>query len=370
MKKTLLVTNFFPPAIGGIENYYFNLCKLLDTDKLVVLAQEEQNEKDYDLSQLFPVYRSNFFGGKISPRWWHLKKEINDICQIQKIENLVFGHFHNLSILGRYQKLPYFVFAHGTDVLQAQNNFLQNKAFKEMYKGVNTIIANSNFLAGEIEKITGDKQKIKVIYPGINFDELNQSIPDMAKRKEALGIGANDIVMLSLGRLVAEKRYEAIINMMPTLLEKLPNLKYLIVGEGPEKEALHNLIGQLDLTDKIKLIDKVETGSADKAFYFQAAHLFVTVSAKPEGFGISYLEAQATGTPVVASKFGGSAEAVPDGHVGKLVDPENISGTVEAIYEILSDTDLWQKYSEAGKARAQKEFDWKIQVEKIKNILS
>jgi len=367
--KKLLISYSYPPQIGGLENYYLELCRSLDPKEICVLTQFHPNDRQFDLTQLYPIYRTEFFAGAVSPKWRPLKHNIRDIISSEKIDKLVFGHFHPFNLLGRSFRLPYVIFGHGTDIRRIKDSYYQKWIFKRAFGGCEKIILNSNYLAGEVKRLVGESEKIQVIYPGVDIARLNQPAPDLAEKKKLLGIEDKDLVMLSLGRLIAEKNFEAIIKIMPALLNILPNLMYLIVGDGPERERLETLVRQSALEYKVKFIGQIENSAEQKALYYQMAHLYVGVPADSNDFEISYLEAQATKTPVVASKAGGNGEAVADGQAGILVDPKNQREIMEAIYKILGDRQLWQMMAAAGKERMEKEFNREVQLKKIKEAI-
>lgn len=369
MKKTLLVTYFFPPEIGGIENYYLNLCLNLPQDKIVVFSQSNAEAESFDKKQKYKIYRADFFGGLWPPRWWPLKRQLKMIIKEEGIGQIIFGHFHPLAILGNCFDLPYFIFVHGTDVRQVKNNFWQKIIFQKVYKTCQKIIANSHYIAKEVKKIIGQGDKISVIYPGINYSVFDKLADDLEDKKKQLGLEKNDLIMLSLGRLAKQKNFATIIKLMPSLLFDFPNLKYIIAGAGPEKDNLAELVDNLNLKNNVKFAGQLANDDYNKIIYYKMADLFVSVSSVPEGFGITYLEAQASGLPVVASKIGGSAEAVLDQQTGILVDPDNLSEIKKALVELLSNKNKRISYSQAGRKRVQEEFDWSKQIKKIKEIL-
>ncbi|MFA6228139.1 MAG: glycosyltransferase family 4 protein [Patescibacteria group bacterium] len=369
--KKLLITNFFPPQAGGIQNYYLNLLSRLEPAEICVLAQTQAGEKEFDQTQPYHIYRTDFFSGKIPPRWRPLIKEINDIVKTEGVERLAFGHFHPYNSLAGKIKLPFYVFAHGTDITQAKDSWWQKRLLKQVYGNplCRKFIANSDYLAEEIFKLTKDKTKIEIIYPGIDYEALNKPDEDFAGKKKLLGLADNDVVMLSMCRLEPEKNIETVIKMLPELLSLVPELKYIIVGGGSQEEKLKNLAQQSGLKYNVIFAGEVANIPEAKAFYLQLAHIYITVSLKPEGFGIGYLEASATRTAVIASKFGGSKEAVLGGVTGILVDPRINEEIKSAIIKIATDRELWRRLAEAGQKRAL-EFDWSKQAEKIKNIIN
>ena len=130
------------------------------------------------------------------------------------------------------------------------------------------------------------------------------------------------------------------------------------------------IIANLSLKDKVKLVGPVLNNDENKKVYYQLADLFVSVSSLEEGFGLSYLEAQAAGLPVVASKFGGSAEAVLNQKTGILVEPANLTAIRQAISDLLSNESKRQELGRAGQRMVKEKFNWENSITKIKNILS
>jgi phosphatidylinositol alpha-1,6-mannosyltransferase len=251
-----------------------------------------------------------------------------------------------------------------------EGKFGQKMAFRRVYKGCKAFIANSQYIGQIAQNLAKDASKVRVIYPGVNLEALNMPIEDANGRKAILGLNETDFIMISSGRLVEIKNYDGIIKLMPALLQKIPNLKYLIIGTGPEYKKLADLVNQLNLNDQVKFIGGINDDYQAKAFYYQVAHLFIGISLVPEGFGISYLEAQACRTPVIGANNGGTKEAVINGQTGILVDPYNNNEIIDAIYRLASDKELWQKMADAAQKRIREEFNLTQQINKLTEILN
>jgi len=370
MKKTLLITNFFPPAIGGIENYFYNFCRLMPPEDISVLTAIKWPSDDFDRQQPYRIRRVDFFSGRLPPRWRPLKKIIKEIIRTENIQQIIFGHFHPYCLLAGKFGLPFYIFGHGTDIRQIKGSRRQTWAFKRAYRQRNfqKFIANSRFIAAEAEQLVKDKSKIEVVYPGIDYAGLTNPIDDFNSKKKLLGLDENDVIMVSIGRIEPEKNYAAVIKLMPEMLSRLPQLKYIIVGDGSDLQYLKDLVEKYNLKYQVIFTGAIGQAAAAKSFYYQLGHIFITVSLQPEGFGISYLESAAAKTAVIASKFGGSAEAVIDNETGILVDPESPEQIREAVLKLATDRELWDKMASAGQTRA-KEFDWSNQMEKLRKII-
>ena len=370
MKKTLIITNFFPPAIGGIEKYFEQVCSRLPAEAVVVLTTNNAAAADSDKAKRYKIIRTDFFSGKYPPRWKPLKKTIKKIIKEEGIEQIIFGHFHPYALLGRSFGLPYYIFGHGTDIRQIKTSWWQKRAFRKAARSrlCRKVIANSRFIYDEMAAVLKNKAKLEVIYPGVDISGLNMKT-DLAARRELLGIKADDIVLLSVGRVEAEKNFASVIALMPKLLAVSPNVKYLIVGDGSALSGLQAQAEQLAVKYNVIFTGAVTADQEALGAYYQLSHIFITPSLKPEGFGISYLEASATRTVPIASKFGGSSEAIKDGETGLLIDPAKRDELEKAILALISDNYKWTQLADAGEAWAAN-FDWPKQMEKIVKILN
>ena len=143
------------------------------------------------------------------------------------------------------------------------------------------------------------------------------------------------VVLMTLGRLVSSERYKGfdeVLNAMPGLLAEIPALVYMIVGDGSDRARLSARAAELGLLDRVVFTGHID--EARKADYYRLADAFVMPS-RGEGFGFVLLEAMACGIPAVASCKDGGREAIREGQLGVLVDPESIADVQRGIREAL-----------------------------------
>lgn len=143
-------------------------------------------------------------------------------------------------------------------------------------------------------------------------------------------------LIMTLARLPGVERYKGVdevLEVMPALLEKIPNLKYLVAGDGDDRQRLQAKAQALGISDRVIFTGMVR--EADKADLFRLADAFV-MPGRGEGFGFVFLEALACGIPVVGSKLDGSREALRDGLLGELVDPTNPESIKHGILQALA----------------------------------
>lgn len=218
---------------------------------------------------------------------------------------------------------------HGIDAWQPPG-WLKRKALSRVHR----IWAVSQF--------TGEKMNAWAKRPQDDYEVIPNTV-----RLEAFGTGAarSDLVerfqlaerkvVLSLGRLSAEEQYKGVdqvIEAMPDLLIREPDLVYLVCGDGDDMSRLKKKVRQAGLGDHVRFAGWIDDD--EKADYLRLADVMV-LAGWGEGFGIVLLEAMACGIPVVASRLDGSREAVRDGDLGAVVDPRNRAEIIDAVVNAL-----------------------------------
>ncbi|MBU1145957.1 glycosyltransferase family 4 protein [Patescibacteria group bacterium] len=373
MKKILIATIEFPPQKGGIANYLAGLAKALPADRVAVLAEKYEGAQKFDNRQSYKIYRKKLFANFLWPKWlpmiWHLWRE----ARREKVEVILVGQVLPVGtaamIVKNFFKIPYFVSCHGMDILSAAENSRKKKLVNKILEQAVGVVANSEFTKNELIKLGVSENKITVIYPCV--DDVVVIAPEkISEIKNRLGL-ADKKIILTIGRLVARKGQDKVIEAIPKILEKIPNALYVIIGDGPERKNLELRIMNYELENNVLLLGEVS--EEKKNAFYQLCDIFVMtprqIGADVEGFGTVYLEANKFGKPVVAGRSGGVAEAVADGVTGIVVDPENINQISEVVIKILSDEGLAKKLGEEGRERAEKEFRWEVQVVNLKKFI-
>jgi len=140
---------------------------------------------------------------------------------------------------------------------------------------------------------------------------------------------------MTLGRLADRERYKGfdeVLDVLPLLVREIPDIKYLIVGDGDDRPRLETKVGLLGLTEHVVFAGKAP--ESEKVAHYSLADVYVMPSSG-EGFGIVLLEATACGVPVIGSIVDGSREALLNGALGQLVDPKNFDGLARTILCVL-----------------------------------
>ncbi|MFA6296229.1 MAG: glycosyltransferase family 4 protein [Patescibacteria group bacterium] len=393
MKKSLFLTYFFPPERGGIQNYLYNICKRLPSDKVVVWAPINSNASDFDKKQGFKIIRKSYnsslrmFGLSSVDYFFTLRKIVKE----NEVKVIHCGHIHPMGMTAYLAKkilhIPYIVYTHGTEIkeIDSKSGF-HKKMMKRVLDDAQNIVVTTDFMRDYIaskfgflksdDKTTNSEtenmlsEKFIKIPPGVNTELFHPL--DSLKIKQRFEL-ENQKIILTCGRLVPRKNHELVIKAMPNVLKRVPNAKYYIIGNGPTLEKLRLLIRNLRLDDKVKIYTKIT--DKDLNFYYNLCDVFIMPSKEMEnkkdieGFGLVYLEANACKKPVIAGNSGGVAEAVLDGQTGILVNPENIKEITDSLIKILRDEKLANDLGNYGYERVKKDFDWNELVKKLAKIL-
>lgn len=374
MKKLLITTIEFPPQKGGIANYLAGLAGALPADKAVVLASKSYGAENFDSHQSYKIYRKNLFSKFIWPKWLPLLFNLWRTARREKAEAILVGQVLPVGtaamILNKFLRLPYFVSCHGMDILTVAENPRKKNLMNKILEQASGVIANSEFTKNKLIKLGVLENKIVVIYPCVA--KKDGIAPDkILEIKNRLGL-ADKKIILTVGRLVARKGQDKVIEAMPKILEKIPNAIYVVVGDGPEREKLQASSFKLQSDDNVLFTGEIS--EEKKSAFYQLCDLFIMIprqiGADVEGFGTVYLEANQFEKPVVAGRSGGVAEAVVDGVTGLIVDPENVNQIAGAVIKILSDENLAKNFGEQGRERVEKEFGWEVWVVKLEKIIN
>jgi len=250
---------------------------------------------------------------------------------------------------------------HGLEVTRLNSN----KYDKSIPKFIQTIdhsdqvIAVSNYTKNEAISITGI-QKIITIPNFVNTTEFFPQSTSECRNKFQLH--HSDKILLSLSRLVKRKGHDIVIRAIQIVKEKIPEIKYLIAGTGdnPYKKMLKQLVNDLELQSYVHFVGYIEENK--KPLLYNASDVYIMNSldtdqkGDSEGFGITFLEANACGKPVIGTNVGGIPDALDNNVSGILVEPNDPNATAEAIIQLFSNKIFYNKLSVNGLSRVNNQF--------------
>lgn len=374
MKKILIITLEYPPQIGGVQNYVHQFASALIPEQVVVLAPRIKGAEEFDRSQKFKTIRKYLlFPFFIWPRWLKLFFQVLAIVKKERI-NIIYLH-HVLPVgyvawlIKKIKKIPYLVFSHGTDIEAGTKNFWKKKMFQIVAESSEQIIFNSNSLRRRfLAKLPEFEDISAVIYPCPENIFYQIPRPETIAELKAHYALEGKKVMLSVSRLAEGKGLTHLLRILPKILEKVPNLVWLVIGEGPKKEFLLTEIQKNYLQNAVRFIGEVPHDQLNN--FYHLADLFVLLThpdeGREEGLGLVFLEAAAAGVPAVAGKSGGVEEGVLNGETGIIVDIyRGDKMVVDNIVEMFNNVKFAQKLADNAQMRMENEFVWKKQLQVI-----
>ena len=378
MSKTLVITNDFPPRPGGIQTFIYGLVQGFDPDDVVVLTSKHTGWQEFDKQEKYPIFRHNT--QMLLPT-----KAVGDqaitIIKEFNCDRVLFGASAPLGLLANRLKnhgiKKTVAITHGHEVGWAFTPGLK-QTFQKIVKDVDKLTYLTKFTFEQIsEAISSDQlEKFEQLTPGIDinmFNPENKNNGQSQKIRERFRLG-NKPVVVCVSRLMARKGQDTLIEVWPEVLKKVPDAHLLIVGGGSLKQSLHKKTFDNNVHTSVTITGAVDW--KELPGFYAAGDVFAmpvrtrNLGFDVEGLGIVYLEASATGIPVIAGNSGGAPEAVFDGVTGFVLNPNNQMILAEKIIELLLNKELSNRLGKQGRSWIEKQWQWPSRHLQLKNLLS
>jgi phosphatidylinositol alpha-1,6-mannosyltransferase len=368
--RHLLVTNDFPPKIGGIQSLLWEWWRRLPADQFAVLTSPYKGAREWDAEQPFRVERIRESVLLPHPL---MAKRINDLARDFGAEFVVLDPAVPLGIIGPNLDLPYAVVLHGAEVTVPGRIPGSQQVLGRVLRRATHCIAAGQYPAREAERAAGRALLTTVVAPGV--DTARFRVLDEAERRaarERFGIAPDAELIVGVSRLVPRKGFDTAIAAVARLARARPNLELVIAGAGRDEGRLARLAR--DRGAPVRFLGRVSFD--DLPLLYGCADVFAMLcrnrwfGLEQEGFGIVFLEAAACGVPQVAGASGGAAEAVEDGRTGVVVgDPDDVDEVVAAFERLLDDDTGRRAMGVAARARAEAEFSYEVLSARLWNTL-
>ena len=352
--------------IGGVAHYYANLVHVLPAGDVYVL----DDEKHELLSTSHYIW----------PHWikglWNTRRAIKKY----RIECLLVGQVLPLGtialLLKRWMGIPYLVMTHGMDVTTPfgpGGSMRKQRLVRMILRSASAVTTVSNYTKSQLVQLGVSEQQIVTVYPCPNVEVTGaEPTTEFLAQLDRTHRLEGKRILLSVGRLVERKGFDMVIAAMVAIRKQYPDVVCVIVGEGPYRARLEALITRYQLASVVRLVGSVSTEEL-AGWYARAECMIMPSRELPnhdvEGFGISFVEANAFGKPVIGGKSGGVVDAVVDGETGFLVEPTNLAMLTKAMQTILDQPELAQRLGGQGKKRVAELFDWKTQGKKLHALI-
>lgn len=315
-------------GFGGISRFNRDFLEALDVSPMVTRVRAFPRAISEKIEDVIPeaiVYERRAARGKIA----FVREMLSQDWHGDAIDIVVCGHINLLPaawLLSRLRRARLALIIHGIEAWRPHDRAV----VRRLARRIDVFIAVSQVTARRFmswSHVTPDRG---FVLP--NCVDLERFRPEPKDRELAdrHGLAPNQVIM-TLGRLASGERYKGIdevFDVLPRLIARLPQLKYLIAGDGDDRPRLEAKARTLGLAEKIVFAGRIR--EAEKTRYYSLADAFVMPSSG-EGFGITLIEAAACGVPVIGSVADGSREALLDGRIGKIVNPNDPEGLIAAI---------------------------------------
>lgn len=376
MKSLLISSVYFPPQVGGISQIMESLAKTLGQDRICCLTGVAGNGATPPEPSGPRIYRlPTVFGARAKPiraaAWGTAIARIMVRERPQAVLLATADDGYLGLWLRKWLRLPYVSYAHGNEVLAAMRS--RCSAPRIALQQADRVLADSHFTAELVQKAGVAPDRIMIVHPGCEVNRFRPLPPRTDMRRKLLGAQYGDRVILTVGNLVARKGHDMVIRALPLLRARVPDVTYLIVGDGPHREELETLAVTVGVRDRVIFAGRA--AAEDLPDLYALSDVFVMPSRDQleaddvEGFGIVFLEASACGKPVVGGRSGGISDAIVDGVTGFLVDPRDPEDIADTLARLLLDSDLAIRLGQHGRSRVVRDFDWRCVADRVQGIL-
>jgi phosphatidylinositol alpha-1,6-mannosyltransferase len=373
VRRTLLVTNDFPPRAGGIQSYVQSLAERLPAGDLVVYAPSWAGDEEFDAAQPFPVFRHP---GSLMLPTGAVRRRATELVRDHRIGAVWFGAAAPLSLLTpslRAQGVVRTVAStHGHEVGWSMVPGAR-RALRRIGRTNDVITFVSHFARRRISAALGPTAALEYLPPGVRTDTFRPD-PDARRRVRArYGLGEVPL-LLSVSRLVARKGQDSLIRAMPAVVRCVPQAKLLIVGEGPDGRRLRDLVASCGVGGHVLFAGSVPW--AELPAHYAAGDVFAMPcrtrgsGLDVEGLGLVFLEASASGLPVIAGRSGGAPETVLPGRTGTAVDGRDIDAVAQAAVQLLADPRRAASWGMQGREWVGQAWNWDSSAERLAGLLS
>ena len=372
--RTLFVTQDFGPDTGGMARRHVEICRRLagegDTTTVSTVASAAAREFDraegYDIVRVdFPFERANRFLNQM--RW--ARRLVTDR---QLSADMI--HCGNIRPCGyavwsatRVTRTPYLLYTNGGDLLREgvkARQPMKRAAARKIFADAAGVIATSAWvrdLSREIMLSVGVEVLPPIRAIDLGTDPVQFAPSRNTGRLRKLWDVGDAPLMITVARLVPHKGQDTALRVLAELVREFPDLRYVMVGDGHHERQLRDLAAELGVERNIVFAGPMNDDQLPEAY--ATADLYLGLSRvdrdiNAEGFGISFLEAAASGIPSVAGDSGGVRSAVRDGETGIVVDPVNVPLIAAAVGSLLRDPSKRRAMGERARASVENHYNW------------
>jgi phosphatidylinositol alpha-1,6-mannosyltransferase len=363
MRRTLIVTNDFPPRQGGIQSFIHSLALRLPADQLTVYAPNWDGAREFDNAQPFEVVRHPTSLMLPVPS---VIRRATALAKARHAEAVVFGAAAPLGLVtpalrkagvGRAIAITHGHEA-GWAALPGARTLLHR-----IGEETDVVTYLGEYFRARVSGALSARAAARMLRltPGVDAARFRPDAGDGARIRERHGLAGRPVVVC-VSRLVPRKGQDTLIKAWPAVLRQVPDAALLIVGNGPYSATLRQLAERSGLTPHVRFSGAVPEDELPA--HFAAGDVFAMPcrtrrgGLDVEGLGIVYLEASAAGLPVVGGDSGGAPDAILEGETGYVVPGRDTAALVARITRLLQDPAGARAMGEKGRAWVERDWSW------------
>ena len=361
-RRAILVTPDFPPLTGGIQLVLHRLVTHTETIDWEVVTLDVPGAPEFDAGRPFEVRRVGRRGGAMHKLAVAALNATGAARVLRRRPDvIVCGHVTAAPAAiaaGPLTRAPTVQYVHADEFRTRPG--LTRAAVRR----ASAVIAVSGYTKEMALAAGAEPARLHVINPGVDLPPSAGAQPASKAERPTL---------LTVARMFnTYKGHDLVIRALPAVLERVPDARWVVIGDGPLRDSIEALAREHGVGEAITFLGRVSDETRDQ--WQRRAHVFTMPSRIPEdgaggeGFGIVYLEAGAHGLPVVAGRIGGALDAVVDGETGVLVDPNDPHELAEALTGLLLDRERAAAMGAAGLARARR-LSWDAHARAVEKVV-
>jgi phosphatidylinositol alpha-1,6-mannosyltransferase len=376
VSRTLLVTNDFPPRRGGIQAYLGELVSRLasnGTHAVTVYAPDWKGAERFDAA--VTGYRVVRHSGTLMLPGPTVDARMRRLIAEHDIDTVWFGAAAPLGLLGQRARQAgaarVLASTHGHEVGWSMLPVARS-VLRRIGDGSDVVTFVSRYTRGRFGSAFGPAAALEHLPPGVDTERFHPDPASRAELRTRHRLGQRPTVVC-VSRLVPRKGQDMLIRALPSIRRRVDGAALVIAGGGPYLAALQRLAQRFRVSDHVRFTGPVPAAE------LPAHHALADVFAMPcrtrgaglnvEGLGIVFLEASATGVPVIAGYSGGAPETVRPGETGLVVDGRSVAQVADAVTELLADPDRAAAMGAAGRDWVTAQWRWDMLAARLADLL-
>ncbi|MEV4350207.1 glycosyltransferase family 4 protein [Actinoplanes sp. NPDC049596] len=372
MSRTLLITNDFPPRPGGIQQFIHNLAVRRPAGSLVVYASTWRGAEKFDAEQPFQVIREKT--GMLLPTP-AVARRAASLAREHGCDRVWFGAAAPLGLLAEGLRRRAGIeravaITHGHEIGWAAMPGAR-QLLRRIARNNDVMTYLGEYQRSRLDRALHGLTSLERLAPGVDVDTFHPGV-DGSEVRARHGLTGRPVIVC-VSRLVPRKGQDMLIKALPTIRRRVPDAALLLVSGGPYRAKLERMARDLGVAS-----DVVFTGSvpwSELPAHYAAGDVYAmpcrtrAAGLDVEGLGIVYLEASASGLPVVGGDSGGAPDAVREGETGYVVGGRDVAALAARLTDLLTDEPLRRKMGQAGRAWVEREWRWESQADRLSDML-